>query len=297
ILSGGYNTVKNISEGNFNLHRVFLDGLMEVSPTVRGYRRVADIADYQLTLVREYRNAYNRFKRDGNFNPEELAYLGRVYDKLFRESLRNLDELLTVVTAGKARMSDDERLQAIDRIYLDMQDKLMFLRHFNNNTTVLAVQRAKEKNDARTMRRVYGTNRENGILAKCVMAAVIAAVCLGLPFLGHAQDIAGEMKGMHGVLESLYNQMMPLCGQLIGVGRGLAGFAAMWYIASRVWGHLSRAEPIDFYPLFRPFAIGFCVLMFPSVLGIIGGVMKPTVTATSAMVEGSDRAITVLLQR
>src|SRR5690606_39361195 len=55
ILSGGYNTVKNISEGNFNLHRVFLDGLMEVSPTVRGYRRVADIADYQLTLVREYR--------------------------------------------------------------------------------------------------------------------------------------------------------------------------------------------------------------------------------------------------
>lgn len=158
ILSGGYNTVKNISEGNFNLHRVFLDGLMEVSPTVRGYRRVADIADYQLTLVREYRNAYNRFKRDGNFNPEELAYLGRVYDKLFRESLRNLDELLTVVTAGKARMSDDERLQAIDRIYLDMQDKLMFLRHFNNNTTVLAVQRAKEKNDARTMRRVYGTN-------------------------------------------------------------------------------------------------------------------------------------------
>src|SRR5690606_20545090 len=126
-------------------------------------------------------------------------------------------------------------------------------------------------------------------MAKCVKAAVIAAVCLGLPFLGHAQDIAGEMKGMHGVLESLYNQMMPLCGQLIGVGRGLAGFAAMWYIASRVWGHLSRAEPIDFYPLFRPFAIGFCVLMFPSVLGIIGGVMKPTVTATSAMVEGSDR--------
>jgi conjugative transposon TraJ protein len=115
--------------------------------------------------------------------------------------------------------------------------------------------------------------------------------------MGHAQDVAGEMKGLHGVLESLYDQMMPLCGQLIGVGRGLAGFAALWYIASRVWGHLSRAEPIDFYPLFRPFAIGFCVLMFPSVLGLINGVMKPTVTATSTMVDGSDKAISVLLQR
>lgn len=158
ILSGGYNTIKNISEGNFSLHKAFLDGLMEVSPTVRNYRRVADITNYQIILVKEYRKAYERFRQDNNFNADELAYLGRVYDNLFKESLRNLDELLTVITAGKARMSDDERLQAIDRIYADMQDKLTFLRHFNNNTTILAVQRAKERNDAQSIRKIYGLN-------------------------------------------------------------------------------------------------------------------------------------------
>ena len=158
ILSGGYNTIKNISEGNFSLHKAFLDGLMEVSPTVRNYRRVADITNYQIILVKEYRKAYERFQQDNNFNADELAYLGRVYDNLFKESLRNLDELLTVITAGKARMSDDERLQAIDRIYADMQDKLTFLRHFNNNTTTLAVQRAKERNDAQAIRKIYGLN-------------------------------------------------------------------------------------------------------------------------------------------
>jgi DNA repair ATPase RecN len=158
ILSGGYNTIKNISEGNFSLHKAFLDGLMEVSPAVRNYRRVADITNYQIILVKEYRKAYERFRQDNNFNADELAYLGRVYDNLFKESLRNLDELLTVITAGKARMSDNERLQAIDRIYADMQDKLMFLRHFNNNTTILAVQRAKERNDAQTIRKIYGLN-------------------------------------------------------------------------------------------------------------------------------------------
>jgi len=158
ILEGGYNTIKNISEGNFNLHKAFLDGLMEVSPTVRNYRRVADIINYQIVLVKEYRNANDRFKRDNNFNADELSYLGRVYDNLFKESFRNLDELLTVITAGKTRMSDDERLQAIDRIYADMQDKLMFLRHFNNNTTILAMQRAKERNDAETIQKIYGIN-------------------------------------------------------------------------------------------------------------------------------------------
>lgn len=158
ILSGGYNTIKNISQGNFSLHKAFLDGLMEVSPTVRNYRRVADIINYQVVLLKEYRKAYDRFRRDNNFNPDELAYLGRVYNNLFKESLRNLDELVTIITAGKARMSDDERLQAIDRIYSDMQDKLMFLRNFNNNTTILAVQRTKQRNDARAIRKIYGLN-------------------------------------------------------------------------------------------------------------------------------------------
>lgn len=134
-------------------------------------------------------------------------------------------------------------------------------------------------------------------MATCRKAAFIAVMGWILPFLSQAQSTADDMKGMHGVLEQLYDEMMPLCSQLISVGQGLAGFAAMWYIAARIWRHLANAEPIDFYPLFRPFVIGFCVLIFPSVLGLINGVMKPTVTATAAMVEGSDKAIAVLLQK
>ena len=137
ILNGGYNTVKKLSQGNFSLHETFLDALMQVSPTVRNYRRVGDIVNYQVLLVKEYKAAFDRFRNSGNFNPEEIAYLERVYDNLFKQSLRNLDELASIVTANKLRMSDDERLAAIDKIYADMQDKLLFLRNFNNNTSVL----------------------------------------------------------------------------------------------------------------------------------------------------------------
>src|SRR5690606_32377105 len=131
-------------------------------------------------------------------------------------------------------------------------------------------------------------------MATCRKYALMAIVRAVLPAMSYGQGLADEMNSMHSVLEQLYDEMMPLCGQLIGVGQALAGFAAMWYIASRVWKHLANAEPIDFYPLFRPFVIGFCVLIFPSVLGLINGVMKPTVTATAAMVEGSDKAIATL---
>lgn len=117
-----------------------------------------------------------------------------------------------------------------------------------------------------------------------------------VPIVSYGQSIGTEATGLHETLEGLYDEMMPLCHNLISIGRGIAGFAAIWYMASRVWGHLARAEPIDFYPLFRPFVIGFCILIFPSVLALINGVMKPTVTATAAMVEGSNKAIAVLLK-
>lgn len=158
ILNGGYNTVKNLSKGNFDLHKTFLDALMQVSPTVRKYRRVGDIINNQVLLVKEYKVALKRFRNSGNFNPDEIAYLERVYDNLFRLSLRNLDELTTVITANKLRMSDDERLAAIDKIYADMQDKLLFLRSFNNDNSILALQRAKEQNDVNAMREIHRLN-------------------------------------------------------------------------------------------------------------------------------------------
>lgn len=127
---------------------------------------------------------------------------------------------------------------------------------------------------------------------------VMLCMAVGMmPKIIFAQGVSGEIGGLQKILAQLYDEMLPLCSQLIGVGRGLAGFAAIWYIASRVWGHISRAEPIDFYPLFRPFVIGFAILIFPSVIAMINGVMQPTVTATSAMVDNSDKAIAVLLKQ
>jgi conjugative transposon TraJ protein len=132
---------------------------------------------------------------------------------------------------------------------------------------------------------------------QCVRVALIATIGMAMPVMVFAQaGSAGEIKSLHQVLEQLYEDMLPLCSRLIGVGRGIAGFAATWYIASRVWRHIVTAEPIDFYPLFRPFVIGFAVLIFPSVVSMINGVMKPTVTATASMVTNSDKAIAELLK-
>lgn len=156
VVSTGYSTIKDLSRGNFSLHETYLDGLMQVSPAVRNYKRVGDIIRYQVLLVNEYKQAYRRFQQDGNFSLQELEYLGRVYGNLLKKSMVHLDELSSVLMANKLRMSDEERLRAIDSIFTQMQDKVRFLRHFNETTLILAVQRARERNDVTTIRKIYG---------------------------------------------------------------------------------------------------------------------------------------------
>ena len=98
--------------------------------------------------------------------------------------------------------------------------------------------------------------------------------------------LAIDFDNLHQILRNLYTEMMPLCSNMIGVAKGIAGLGALFYVAIRVWQALARAEPIDVYHLLRPFAIGLCIMFFPTfVLGTINAVMSPVVTGTHSILE------------
>ena len=95
-----------------------------------------------------------------------------------------------------------------------------------------------------------------------------------------------EFDNLHQILRSLYEQMMPLCEDMAGVAKGIAGLGALFYVAYRVWQSLARAEPIDVFPMLRPFAIGLCIMFFPTVvLGTINSILSPVVQGTAKMLE------------
>jgi conjugative transposon TraJ protein len=129
-----------------------------------------------------------------------------------------------------------------------------------------------------------------------LITAVLAVAGIALPGICHAQELAGDIHGLQGTLDQVYSQMLPMCSQLIGAAQGLAGFGALWYIASRVWRQIAAAEPIDFYPLLRPFALGMAIMVFPMVIALMNGILQPVVSATNGMVQNSNAAINTLLQ-
>ena len=155
IISDGYNKVKDITSGNSKIHELFLDGLYKVSPAVKRYHRIADIIRDQAAIIKESKAALNTFSSQGIFTNGQIDYIGKVYERLLEESLRNLDELAMIITAGQLRMSDDERLKGIDRVYLEMQKKLVFLRSFNNRQRMIAAEKLKDKIGNQTLKELH----------------------------------------------------------------------------------------------------------------------------------------------
>jgi hypothetical protein len=158
IYQQGYGTISNLSKGNFDLHNVYLTGLMAVNPAVRNNPRVGQIIGQQNDLLTEYKRYASLFRQSGTFKSNELTYFNNVYDQLVKQINTNIDELTNVTTAGQLRMSNDDRLRAIDRIYNNSSEQINFLRYFNRKAVMLSLQRSKDLNETQTLKRLYGIN-------------------------------------------------------------------------------------------------------------------------------------------
>lgn len=156
IYQQGYGSISSLAKGNFSLHETYLNGLLAVSPSVKNYARIADILSLQASLVSEYKRKQALFRQSGSFSVGELSYISGVYARLVSQTLNDAGELADILMAGKLRMSDADRIRAIDRIYTGSSDRLQFLRSFNNQGMAISLQRSKESGDTRTLNRLYG---------------------------------------------------------------------------------------------------------------------------------------------
>ena len=107
-----------------------------------------------------------------------------------------------------------------------------------------------------------------------------------------------EFENLHEILRSLYDEMMPLAADMAGVAKGVAGLGALFYVSLKIWQALSRAESIDVFPLLRPFALGICIMFFPTiVLGSMNAVLSPIVKGTHGMLENQVMDLNVLQEK
>ena len=156
MLQKGYEDIKSLSQGTFSLHKAFLDGLLLVSPVVSSYSKVGGIIAKETYLISSYQSANGYYQNSGLFTPQELAGFSSNYSTFLTRGQRDVEELNLVTTDGTLRMSDAERLSAIDRIDADMTRQLSLMHSFNNTVGIQAAQRAQTLSEVGTVRGLYG---------------------------------------------------------------------------------------------------------------------------------------------
>ena len=155
-IANGYNQITNLSKGNFDLHKNYLDQLLQVAPQIKTYPVVQTILDKQAALLTESSIAYNGYLKSGLFSATELFTMKSQLDGFKIIMSKKLDQLNLVLTPGALRMSDQERLVAIDRIDKDVGDALNSERAFVKEQSATLAARGQRKKDINGMRAWYG---------------------------------------------------------------------------------------------------------------------------------------------
>ena len=157
-LTKGYGQITSLAKGNYDLHKGYLDGLAQVSPAVKRYKKIGNIITNQVELVNEFKNSYSEWQSAGLFNATDLLTMKAFGDGLVDKAGECLDELLMVVTPGILKMNDEERIGAIDRIDLALTDQLKSVKAFIKANNELAKHREQTKRDIEVMRKLNGVN-------------------------------------------------------------------------------------------------------------------------------------------
>lgn len=151
IVGSGIHAVRDISNGEFGLHRNFFASLASVNPNIKNSAAVAEIINGGLAITAVVKN----WTATG-LNKEDLAYIALVRADLLAECAADLEDLLLVITAGKLEMKDDERLNRLETLRLSMQDKYDFSLYFTGELRLLGRNRIREQQSIDQVRRWYG---------------------------------------------------------------------------------------------------------------------------------------------
>jgi hypothetical protein len=138
------------------LYADYYEELWKVKFAITTYRKVKEIISNEAQLVREYKQASARLKRDKQLTSDEIDYIETVYLVIFEESTKNLDEIYLAINSFVTQMSDAKRLELIDRAGNSIERNLSDLRQFTNQNILLSLQRAKDRSEINVIKSLYG---------------------------------------------------------------------------------------------------------------------------------------------
>jgi hypothetical protein len=163
IVKSGLNTINNIKEGDFSLHGNYFLSLQKANPNIKAYTKIAEIIALQADIVKACHQQQLNLNKSEQFSSNETACVKKIFDNLLDGCTEIIEQLITLTSDGVLLMKDDERINNIDRLYNEMQQRYQFVRQYGNENAILTIQRIKDKHDVNVSKELHGLHWRAGI--------------------------------------------------------------------------------------------------------------------------------------
>lgn len=144
------------SEKQKEQYRNYYEELSKVKSIITYYKRIKEIMQKQVRLVEAYKIAWQKLSSDKNFTSKELDYMASVYGGIMKESVKNIEEISSLLTAFTTKMSDAKRLKMINKAADRVEENYTDLILFNKQNFGLSLQRAKSQQEVEYVKKLYG---------------------------------------------------------------------------------------------------------------------------------------------
>jgi hypothetical protein len=155
-LQQGYHQVSETVKGNYLLHKDYLDGLLVVSPAVSQYGRIKTIVERHAMMVDEYKIILLQLQAGSLLKPTEIKQMKISMTALVNASGAAVDEMLIILTPGKLRMNDEERIGVINRLDQEVGGLLEKMRGIAASYRDLFDRRFRKQKELQAMKLLYG---------------------------------------------------------------------------------------------------------------------------------------------
>jgi hypothetical protein len=155
IVNNGITTVRQIRSGEFDLHSTFYTSLSRVNPQIKQYSKAAAILRNQQLILSTYRSTIESIRGSPYVPAEQTDWLYRTCQPFLEDVAATTHHLIAVLTNGRLKMSDNERIGQIDKLYDQSKKQLIFIQQMATDASMLKTQRSKDQYENEYLRRQY----------------------------------------------------------------------------------------------------------------------------------------------
>lgn len=159
VIRDGSGLIKDITAGEFNLHREYFGSLKAVNPALLKNDKVEAILSMQQAMEQSRHKMRNKSGNTTDYNKNENRQFRKLLDGLESDCTMLMEDLLLVLTDGKLELTDDERIERIGKIHTATQNLYSIHRRTANMLWSIRSQREQEIKMLQQLLKMQGLQR------------------------------------------------------------------------------------------------------------------------------------------